>query len=371
MNFNDFLYVPIIRTRASELLGVKHLREDTKAKILPFVNLSKLGRISASEDVLNKWIESYSQPAIIGLADIKKLQLDDLGNLISGKSNFDNWHSFVKSAKSKNGSLIPSLILNKSVGKRDFVKQLQRFETDFEKISLKINPINRREVAAAITAASIIDKPQNILFILDCGQITRERQKVALDATIHALNEIRSIEPSFEIVIASTSFPRTFLPYCKNREESYGEIPMLEWENYHAIGGNEISIYGDYASIHGEFYEGSYAKFVARVDYPTPSNWIFERRKERDNLSRETLYAEAAASIKNCESWDDELTAWGADMINSASNAKLEKFGTPAKWISVRLNCHIERIVSFLETGVTMSTPDLDDDIDWDDDDWF
>ncbi|MBT2916805.1 beta family protein, partial [Vibrio anguillarum] len=84
------------------------------------------------------------------------------------------------------------------------------------------------------------------------------------------------------------------------------------------------------------------AKFVARVDYPTPATWIFERRrqvKDRNaaDVPREKLYSRAARGIVTSESWDDSLDVWGAKIIREAANNQLEKFGTPAKWISVRL----------------------------------
>ncbi|EJC7014810.1 hypothetical protein BBM20_14170 [Vibrio parahaemolyticus] len=376
MNFSQYKYIPTLRTRASEMLGVEKLSDSTKEKILPFVCLSKVNRIASASGAFDKWHSAFDKPAILGLSEDKRLQVEDYAQLMSSEDGFSAWATFFMNAKKVNDLLIPSLILNKDVGKRDFVKQLQRFESEFGKVVLRVNPLHRREVAAAMTAASIIDSTDNILFILDAGQISREHQKAILDATIHALNELRLIDPRIEVVTTSSSFPRMFQSYTQDHDGKYGEIPMLEWENYHALGGQNIAIYGDYAGIHGEFYEGSYAKFVARVDYPTPATWIFERRrqvKDRNaaDVPREKLYSRAARGIITSESWDDSLDVWGAKIIREAANNQLEKFGTPAKWISVRLNLHIERITRFLDEGVSIPQDSLDDD-DWDKDefDW-
>lgn len=373
MSFSQYKYIPTLRTRASELLGIEKLSDSTKNKILPFVCLSKVNRTSDALGAYEKWLGAFDRPAILSLAESNRLQVDEYKQLLSPDNNFESWASFFSEAKNKNNQLIPSLILNKDVGKRDFVKQLQRFETEFNKVVFKINPLHRREVAAAITAASVIDSTENILFILDAGQISREHQKATLDATIHCLNELRLVDPSIEIVTTSTSFPRMFQSYSKDSQGKYGEIPMLEWENYHALGGQNIAIYGDYAGIHGEFYEGSYAKFVARVDYPTPATWIFERRRQvkdrNDNeIPRDQLYSEAAKAIIASESWDDSLDVWGTEVIKQAAENSLDKFGSPGKWISVRLNLHIERITRFLDAGISM--PSSSSDIDWDNDDF-
>jgi hypothetical protein len=370
MNFNDYKYIPTLRTRASELLAVEKLSDETKSKILPFICLCKANRILDADSAFAKWNEINNKPVIVSLSDNPHLLLSDFNKLASTSDDFANWENFITKSKKINEGVIPSLILHKDVGKRDFVKQLQRFESAFNKIVLKINPMNRREVAAAITAASVINSTNNILFILDSGQIGREHQRASLDATIFALNELRSVDPTIEVVTTSTSFPRVFQSYSNNAEGSYGEIPMLEWENFHALGGDEVAIYGDYAGIHGEFYEGSYAKFVARVDYPTPALWIFERRKQANvNEEREALYSQAARGIITNESWDDSLDVWGSEIIKQAAQGTLGKFGSPSKWISVRVNLHIERIVRFLESGVSVPNETVgegwDETIDW------
>ncbi len=368
MVFNDYEYVPTIRTRASELLAVDNLLPESKKKILPFVCLSKANRVSNAKAAYLKWNEAFTEPSIIGLADNSRLVVDEYDFLTLPDDGFKNWRDFVSDAKKTNVNIIPSLILNNHVGKRDFVKQLRDFESEFGPVVLKINPLFRRDVAAATTAASVISTTSNILFILDVGQISREQQRSALDATVQALNELRSIDTSFDIVTASTSFPRMFQGYTLNSNESYGEIPMLEWENYHALGGKPVAKYGDYAGIHGEFYEGSYAKFVARVDYPTPAAWIFERRKPTQlDEEREYLYSLAAQSIITSESWDDSLNVWGSKIIRDAASNNLDKFGTPGKWISVRMNLHIERIIRFLNEDISIPshTPPSDWDDDW------
>nr|MBF4313375.1 protein beta [Vibrio anguillarum] len=48
MNFSQYKYIPTLRTRASEMLGVEKLSDSTKEKILPFVCLSKVNRIASA-----------------------------------------------------------------------------------------------------------------------------------------------------------------------------------------------------------------------------------------------------------------------------------------------------------------------------------
>ena len=372
MNFSDYIYVPKIRSRGAELAGVKELSSSAKSKILPFVDLCKSNKVTDIKSAFDKWHESFDGAAIISAVQDSKVRVDDFDKLFPSPDNYISWLKFFEEIKARSSNLIPNLHLNPEMSKRTFVQQVRDFENAFGKLVFKINPLKRRDFQAASVAASVIQDVSNILIILDSGQIGREHQKPALDATIHALNEIRRIDPGIEIVSMSGSFPRSFAPYCINERETKGLIPMLEWQNYHAMGGQEVAIYGDYASIHGEFYEGAFARFVARIDYPTPSSWIFERRSANGNDdTRVQLYADAAQALMRDENWNDDLECWGADIIRQAASGTLAKFGTPGKWISVRLNLHIESIVKYLETGVNNSNQFSDsdwteeEDLDW------
>lgn len=364
MEYGNYIYAPVIRTRASELQGIAKLREETKVKLLPRVDLAKLGQNHSVNNSLDKWLSSFSGPAILNLAPYEKLRVSEYDDLVDSSNNFRQWISFVEKSKCANESLIPSIIYNNKVTKREFVKQVHELESQFKKIVLTVDPRKERDIQAALEAATVVNEIDNLLIILDCGQINPSRQMLALESTLDAINRLRSIDTSVEIVTASTSFPKSFAPFCSDIAGEKGIIPMLEWDNYHTLGGQDVAIYGDYASVHGEFYE-SRGVFVARVDYPTPSEWIFERRRKlTDDKTGKELYQLAAQEIINNEVWDDDLDLWSTDIIRKVSRGEIEKFASPSKWISVRVNLHIERIVDFLESGITPVIQE-DEEVDW------
>lgn len=362
MNFEDYIYSPHLRTRLAEMGGVNYLREETKAKILPFASLSRYGKAVPAETAYKKWVQSYKEISIVGLSENKFLRVEDFDFLSSSENNFSNWIGFLEEMHKDHEVLVPSALLYKDTNKRDFVKQIEKLESRFGHYAIKIDPHSKRDVLAAVTAASVVGDVENLIIFLDVGQITPVRQQSCLSATIDAINSIRQVDESINISTTGSSFPRAFTEYIGKNGVS-GSIPMLEWVNFHAFGGSDVAMYGDYASIHGEFYQGSMAKFVARVDYPTPGEWVFERRPVRGKEDRQSLYAEAAQGIINNEGWDDELNAWGKEIIERVADGDSDGFKSPAKWISVRANIHIERIVSFLENNVVGEEGSADD---WD-----
>ena len=362
MKFDSVKYYPCVRTRQAELLGIKELKDTTKSQIIPILSLTKMGRNKESSEVLLKWFDVFNGPTIISLPSDHLLFCDDTESLLSEEQNFANWFAFLKQYSEKN--IIPTAIINSTTNKRQFVQQIKELENEFGKFAVRINPMSNRAIQAITSAASVVDDISNILIILDSEQINRERQQIALDATIRCINQLRQLDQSIEIVVTGTSFPRRFKPYG----ETHGQIPMLEWDNFHALGGEDVAIYGDYAGTHGKFYAGSFAQLVARVDYVTRSFWLFERNVGNEPI--EIIYQNLAIKIKTNDSWRDALDCWGVDIINKVAKGNVDGFKSPAKWVSVRVNLHIESIVSFLNNEVQWefkSTSEEESDFDWDD----
>ncbi|TMN34115.1 hypothetical protein [Pseudoalteromonas sp. S2755] len=332
MNFNEYLYVPTIRTRLAEMQGVAELKSNTKQKILPFVELSKAHQVKQADKVFEKWNKAFLEPAIISIANDKPIRVEEYDTLLEDSNNFKNWQVFLDQIANVNPNIIPAAQITPNCSRRAFLAQLKDLESRFGRVVLKVNPRSKRECQAAIYAASAITSIEKLLIIIENGQITPENQNKSLNSTTTLLNALRQEDQSIEIVTSASSFPKSFPPYTTNKAKSYGEIPILEWQNYHSFGGKDVAIYGDHASIHAMFYEPRRATFVARVDYPTPGTWIFERRQlENKDDPRDVKYTEASRAIIQNECWDEELEAWGKDIIIKSAEGILDKFKSQSK----------------------------------------
>ncbi len=365
INYSDYIYYPSLRSRASELEGLANLQDSTKDLIVPSVSLCRHGKNSTFNSAIDKVFEAFDNPFIVDLTTSSPIEIDGALELASPEDNYESWVRFLLSKRNDNVHFIPTALISKGSTKRQFVQQVLTLEQEFGQVAIRVNPLHKQGIQAATLAASTIEEISNAVFIIDAGQISIQRQRASLDACIRGINTIRNIEPSSEIVVTGSSFPRGFTEYGRRR----GSISMLERQNYKALGGSSVAIYGDYASIHGAFYPGSYAKFAARIDYPTPGNWIFERRSD-DAIERQDLYQSAAQAIIADEEWDDELQAWGVEKIRDAAAGSNDGMNAPGKWIAVRMNLHIERMVQFIQSDGD-TTDGFEDDIDWDDEDEF
>lgn len=355
MKYEDYCYFPKIRTRQAELLGFEKLEEDTKKSILPLISITTLGQRKTVASVVEKLediVLTQDKPVMIEFERNAHVQCTDFREYIDPSNNYENWTNFFRDLiKEKGLNIIPCLIPAELIdNRRDYAQHIRAMERMFAHFFIKIDPFKKRDVTAAVLVASVCSNLKDKLFIIDVGQIDQSRIKVIEQAVIFVINELREIDPSINITVQGSSFPRSFVDYGRTA----GSISMLEWELFSHLGGREVCFYGDYASIHGEFYQGSYATFVARVDYPAEKMWIFERRPSpsKDEVNREALYIQACNAIKENDFWDSDLECWGKQVIETVSSGEVDGFKSPAKWISVRVNLHIERMKGFIEQGL-------------------
>lgn len=364
MNFENFQYYPKIRTRPSEIKGLIELKKTTRDKILPVLSLIKRGENETIEEGINRVnkasIIMTQQPIIIEFETGGIKAFSNIESYLNPKM----WLAlFEKMDEHVPNSIIPTAIPANFVdNSRDYLQHLRDLESNFENIAVIIDPLNLRSIRAGEVAATGLSNIEKTLFIIDAGQIDESSVDTITNAVIKTINKLRRIAPNANIVFMGTSFPSSFASYGRET----GSIPILEQKIYSLIGGKDVCFYGDYASIHGEFYIGSFANFVARVDYPVIGFWIFER-KPGQKENRGLAYTTAAELITQHEFWEDAIDCWGSQVIKKVANGNTESMKSPAKWISVRLNLHIEKTVLFLESDSIGNSviKEEEDDLGW------
>src|SRR5450830_160803 len=104
MNFNNYTYFPILRTRQAELNGLYHLSDAAKDKILPIITLGKWRNADGVDKALGKVEECLgSRKYILDLSKEIQHQNESISNLMLPDSSFKNWLEFIE----KNKSVVP------------------------------------------------------------------------------------------------------------------------------------------------------------------------------------------------------------------------------------------------------------------------
>jgi hypothetical protein len=203
-------------------------------------------------------------------------------------------------------------------------------------------------------AASLADLPlaqNNVLMVYDYGQIGPRD-----DLTLIGVSTQNAILSSNEQisggsrthVFKASSFPSEFT----STGGEYACLTIRERQLYEMLkasppivaAGIELN-YGDHAAIFASERLPAF-RGVPRVDYPTPGEWIYHRRREG--------FHEAASRVRADPKWDDGNLCWGAQRIREAANGQMQGLGAPGKWTTIRMNIHMHVQAQF--GGASLST---------------
>lgn len=350
INFDSYSYYPALRTRAAEILGLNKLAHEEKEKILPLVTLGKWPRAEEIQASLDKTLEAMNDlPFILDVTQENKHHCASSVDLLSSENSFQNWITFC----SRNESIIPVVQMPESAKLRDIVQQARILENEKGAIAFRIKNLNL-DINKTIASLVSLDSPESAIVFIDLGYI-RGHASAMTSAAISAINQIRMEIPEAIISVLSTSFPSSVANFSGDNGQS-GYIDIMEREFHQTIGGRGVSIYGDHGSIHSVVYDTIGGRYVPRIDIALDDAWFFERRPGLDSKG----YTDAARAIlkKYPNYLEDE--SWGALMIKNAASGDITGMGSPAKWISVRVNLHITRQIELSEALKTDYDPEDD-----------
>ncbi|MCW2405254.1 hypothetical protein M2336_001883 [Sphingobium sp. B1D7B] len=155
-------------------------------------------------------------------------------------------------------------------------------------------------------------------------------------------------------VFIASSFPSEFTSIG----EEYACLAIRERQLYEMLktspplvtSGIDLN-YGDHAAIFASERLPAF-RGVPRVDYPTPGEWIYHRRREG--------FQDAARRVRADAKWDDGNLCWGAQRIREAANGHMKGLGAPGRWTTIRMNIHMHVQAQFGDASLSTDEPWVD-----------
>ncbi|MFA5912015.1 MAG: beta family protein [Burkholderiales bacterium] len=332
IKFEDYPYYPAIRSRQAEITGLEKLSTGQKQRILPIITLGKWPK---AEDIAvsgEKAAEAMGGlPYLLDVTRESAHHNSSSKNLVDAKDAFRNWQNFVANFE----HAIPVVQFSDDARVRDITNQAKAFEENIGRLAFRIANYEE-DTPRVISALAALDSPESALIIVDLGYI-RPIVPMATSVAIKTINELRDEIPEAIITIISTSFPQSVTAFSEDSSGVRGAIDILERELFQAIGGSDVCIYGDHASIHAVVYPDIGGRYVPRIDLPLDDVWYFERRPGAGSEG----YIEAAKAIIAAHPHVTEGSDWGAEMIRDAAAGSIGGMGSASKWIAVRVNLHL------------------------------
>lgn len=269
----------------------------------------------------------------VDLTSMETLSNTQIDQLLDSESHFQNWRRFVRDSLPAHA--IPVIHLTDPF--------------DPGSVAAQINDLRRRHSLMAVRIPSEFEELEGLVASLerewggnleglivyaDVGMVT---PRATLGAQAR-LNEVcaafSELSPSLFVPLAS-SFPSTVAPYG----DVHGEFPLQEVVLSELLKQDfdDINcIHGDYACIHPQDMEGMAINWVPRVDVPLDASLFYYRYRRNEGS-----YVRAAREALSDAAYVP-LDCWGQENLRNAA-AGNPPGRSPAHWISVRLNYHIER----------------------------
>ncbi|MBR5709944.1 MAG: beta family protein [Thermoguttaceae bacterium] len=364
------MYIPILKTRQSELKAVEHLDNVIKDNICPLFELTRSRKSKSSpdgdiekrmEDITEKY--GSDRPFILDITTIEYLSNNQIEELQDSANDYGNWISFVAKQKKHFPKLIPTVISNDSDALSDednqqrFLNQIKALSDDFDLFAYRY-PADYGSSLCAADFELFQDNGINlnkIIFIIDHGffqqvnisdnnRILESRKKCTFDIIYN--DNIKQYR-FHDIFVSAESFPSNPAEASDNinissRDYHDGKIPIGAYELYKRINNNNIK-YSDYATVFPEptLQEGGRG-WIPRIDLPTETDIIFGRERRKPNENYQRPYREIAENIIQTDNFkfiSEKYPCWGIDNIKESA---IDPTGlSPSHWIAVRVNIHM------------------------------
>ena len=337
-------YMPIVRTRAAELRGLRELTTSVRDSLFPVVELTRSRRSSKNPggDV-QKSIDALleilgSRPFVADLTSLASQQNGEFGQLLDDADAFQAWTDFASQRLPP--SCVPIVHLLDPFDEVEFRTQVTRLLAVFHQVAVRI-PTSYMELPAVVTAFQAeLGSLDRVVMVLDAGYVTSKTVQGAIGRLSEMVGNLAD-HTLASLSVASSSFPNSVTSVGGGDEQ--GELRLAEVTVGDALAPLRGDLrYGDYAAIHPLDFIGMVANWVPRVDVMLDDRFYYHRHRRTAGG-----YIRAAAEARRDQRWKP-LQCWAQENIDAAA-AGAAKGLSPSFWISNRVNFHISRQVTRLD----------------------
>jgi hypothetical protein len=335
-------YLPILRSRAAELRGLRELSSSDLSKLLPVVELTRSRRTpkNTSGDV-RKSVELVCEilghrPFVADLTSLDSLQNSEFDRLLSDDDSFRVWTDFAEANLPDH--CIPIVHLLEPFELPSFMGQVERLWRKFQRVAVRI-PTSYRDFGPFLEALVTLPGYQDVVLILDAGFVTKTTVGGAAARLGEMLQEVAGMGIR-DLSVASSSFPISVV--SAGGGDDTGELQLWEVElgKWCQSQFSNVS-YGDYAAIHPMDFKGAVTNWVPRVDVMLDDTFYYYRYRRSDGG-----YIRAAQGARS-DSRYVPLDCWAHGNIEKAADGN-PPGRSPSFWIANRVNFHLARQISRL-----------------------
>lgn len=330
-------YLPILRSRAAELRGLRELSTSDLSKIFPVVELTRSrrtpkntgGDIRKSVEVVREILGE--RPFVADLTSLESLQNSEFDNLLDDADGFKAWTDFACANLPE--SSVPIVHLLEPFERQPFLAQVDRLRRRFERVAVRV-PTSYRSFTNFLPALQGLTDYKDVVLILDAGFVTKATMAGAVARLIEMLRELAPLGLK-DVSVTSSSFPNSVV--SAGGDDDTGEFRLIEVEVAERCEAQFSGVsYGDYAAIHPMDFKGTVTNWVPRVDVMLDDSFYYYRYRRSDGG-----YIRAAHEAR-ADSRYSSIPCWACTNIDDAAMGN-PAGRSPSFWIANRVNLHLSR----------------------------
>lgn len=382
-------YFLLFKTAQAEFRAWDALSQHAKRSVFPIVELTRgrkiprsgkgltVDELSGTEGIYNfsgnvdRIREKFggSEHVIIDLTREEQLACFEIDDLYESANGYEKWVNFLTNERDNFTNLIPTLLVNPSDGeseedyKTNIGNQLDNLMTEFSGVAYRVSVLLDPDFLYDLILLK--DKINNYLnekkrfwVELDHEFIRPGTGLLHAARTLGLISRIIEILPGAEIVVLSTSFPRSIEDLGDPEEDSFPLEEVYLFEEIVKNTQQSVAVfYGDYGSINPIRNDLVFARgWRPRIDFPTSKKRTFyyreKRTKDKDGVmsSYASHYVSVAKKVVGDSSFEDIQESWGVKQIKSAAGGT-PPGKAPSFWISVRMEIHMLQQIKRLGLG--------------------
>lgn len=259
-----------------------------------------------------------------------------LAGLQSSTGGFAAWRAFTLAAP----NVIPVVQMSDV---SQIAAQVNAIKAADRQMAFHIDVTTPSSLTAFLVAAPHLDRADRAVLIFDAGYI-RGAVADAEHRIINALSAVQLNLANLFLDMVKVCMAGSFPGYLANLTSPLDIEERALYDRVTAAGWDVR--YGDYSAVQPRSAQAGGAGYYAHVEVAHARQWHF-RRSDKKSVQSEFITC-SRDLVNNSVAWQGRCASWGTDMVERASQGRLddgrrppESFGSAGKWVGPRVNQHI------------------------------
>lgn len=352
------IYVPIIKSKQSEMLGLHHLNFSIKQRIFPLVDLAAPNKEKDKADA-TKFVERNVKGLCRYLNGFTNVMLDS-SEMDTGIKIGKNQHPMEKAAsllQEAGITVIPVVGLSRDKDHLDAAKSIARRNKD-KVVSVRLDDYDLETPSESATKLIELMRETfsgfQVYLLYDFRDVFAKDSAVLASRAVAVTTKLKGIQP-IATIVAGCGIPERIAQAVSSRSAGYvTRVEIGIWSQYQkAAKSGQIILLGDYTTVtpdHTELDWRLISKTMGpKIIYALKDQWFVIRGGAfaRHPLGRDQ-YFELAKSVTKLPEYPGEEYCYGDGYIGERSR-KHGTCGNGGTWITACVNRHITLTVNTLE----------------------